>query len=630
MTRIFQMLFLIAFPLLQAQNYAISEIPENLKKDAYAVVRNENISISIESVNKIVYTKEWIVTVFEKSGDEYAMAYQMYEPNLKINSLEAVFYGPNGRELKKFKAKDFFDQSFISNGQMYTETRVKFLNYAPVVYPYTLHFTVNYTSSDTFIEPWVPVKMPNVAIEKSSYHLENHTDFKVLSKELNLADFNIPTQTAGQNSISYELKNQPAFENEELMPSLKYLYPYVEFSTSEFAIDGVKGSFTNWKELGVWYNTLLKGTSDLKPEQKLFFQNLVKDAQSDKEKVQILYKYLQNKTRYIGIQLGIGGLKPYPASYVESKSYGDCKALSNYLHAMLEAVGIPSYYTIIQAGPREDFFTDFASLAQGNHVILYVPLKEEEIWLEATSQTTAFNYLGNFTDNRKALLITPEGGEIKKTQSFSIEKNKEIIKGSAEIQPDGKLKGSVQFEFSGLQYDNIFRLKSETEKDQKKILQEILKELPNLAIQQHSIENDWENAVFKMDVNLESAQFAKNYGNSMTIGVLPIGGTSSNLKKIKDRQHPFEIRFGYTDQTDFEIILPKGFQIQEKFEPIIYANEFGTYLLNVEEIEKGKLNVSRKLVVKDGTYPKEKFNDYVEFRRKISSYDNAKILIEKI
>ncbi|MBA5629414.1 DUF3857 domain-containing protein [Moheibacter lacus] len=630
MNRFLLLIFICVFPILNAQNFSAQNISDELKKDAYAVIRNESIHIRFESIHKIVYSKELVITVFNKAGDAFATAYQMYEPSLKIHSLEAVYYNANGKEIKKFKTKDFSDQSYISNGQMYTDTRVKYLNYTPVTYPYTLHFKSNYTNSDTYLETWMPIKHPNLAIEKSSFTLENNANVKVLSKELNLEAFKIPTQNNEQSIITYEINNEIAFQEEELMPSLKYLFPYVAFSTSEFVIDGVKGSFTNWNELGIWYNTLLKGTNDLKPAQKAFFQDLVKDATSDKEKVQIVYKFLQNKTRYIGVQLGIGGLKPYPASYVENKSYGDCKALTNYLQSMLEAVGIPSYYTVIESGPREDFFTDFASLEQGNHVILYVPLEEEEIWLEATSQTTAFNYLGKFTDNRMALIITPDGAEIKKTQAFPTEQNLELIKGVGIISADGKLKTDIQYEVSGLQYDNIYRLHFETEKEQKKILQNIWNNLPNLTINQHKIENDWENARFKMKVNLESGQFAKNYGNSMTLNILPIGGMATNLKKMNDRQHPFEIRFGYTDQSEFEFQLPSGYKMSEKFQPILFADEFGTYLLSAEEKENGKLSVNRKLIIKDGTYPKEKFNDYVEFRRKISSFDNAKILIEKI
>ena len=69
---------------------------------------------------------------------------------------------------------------------------------------------------------------------------------------------------------------------------------------------------------------------------------MVKNATTDREKAAILYNYMQNNMRYVSIQLGIGGLRPFPASFVDDKKYGDCKALSNYLKSALDAVGVKS------------------------------------------------------------------------------------------------------------------------------------------------------------------------------------------------------------------------------------------------------------------------------------------------
>ncbi len=65
------------------------------------------------------------------------------------------------------------------------------------------------------------------------------------------------------------------------------------------------------------------------------------DHLTDKrQKVFALYDYLQKNTRYISVQLGIGGWQPFPADYVATKRYGDCKALSNFMVALLKEAGI--------------------------------------------------------------------------------------------------------------------------------------------------------------------------------------------------------------------------------------------------------------------------------------------------
>src|SRR5690606_4540730 len=103
---------------------------------------------------------------------------------------------------------------------------------------------------------------------------------------------------------------------------------------------------------------------------------------------------------------------------VEKTGYGDCKALSNYMVALLGSVGIKGYYSLIMAG--ENFTplqTDFPS-SQFNHVVVAVPNGSDTLWLECTSQTQPFGYLGSFTDDRYALMILDDGATLVKTGSY--------------------------------------------------------------------------------------------------------------------------------------------------------------------------------------------------------------------
>lgn len=617
---------------LSAQDFAVNNIPEELKKDAYAVVRIDDLKIEYQSSSKVKTTYNLAVTILNDAGIKYAYQPMSYDKSKKINKMEATLYDASGKKIRDLKNKDIKDVSAVDGFSMYIDDRIKYFDFTPTSYPFTIHYLLESESSNTlFLPKWVSVSDYNIGVENSSVTFINHTQVPIRIKESRFENWTV-IKSEETNSFHYEIKNIEPLKDETLSPSLSELVPKVIFAPTEFELEGVKGKFENWDDFGKWYyDNLLKGNQNLSQEDKINAKKLVEGVSDPIEKTRILYEYLQNKTRYINVSIGIGGWKPYPASYVSDKSYGDCKALSNYMMSLLETVGVKAFYTIVNAnGERKtDIDKDFAYM-QGNHIILNVPNGDETIWLECTSQQTAFNYLGKFTDDRYALSITPDGGKIVRTQTFPAETNKEIIHGKGQILSDGKMNAQFTIIDSGLQYDWTYQINFEDTKEQKRALNDFFSNLPNLNIKNYSFDNNRKEAIFTKNVELESSQFAKIFGNNMAVNILPAGLMTTNLKKDDNRKFPFEIRFGYTDETDFEITIPKEYKLEGIFEPIDFDSEFGSYELTVDVLEDNTLKVKRKFLVKDGEYSKEKFNDYVEFRRKISSFDNTKILLEKL
>jgi hypothetical protein len=63
------------------------------------------------------------------------------------------------------------------------------------------------------------------------------------------------------------------------------------------------------------------------------------------------------------------------------------------------------------------------------------------------------------------------------------------------------------------------------------------------------------------------------------------------------------------------VSLPKNYKIDELPENVTINSEFGIYKLNF--VKNGEeLKVNRTIRINKGLYPKEKYNDYVNFRKK--------------
>lgn len=613
-----------------AQNYAVDQIPDDLIKDAYAVVRKNEEKIELLKVDELKYTEDVVVTVLTKAGDNYVGAQANYDANTKIDLFEATLYDANGKEIKKFKTKDFGDQSYVTDGQMYTDDRIKYLNYTPTNYPYTIHYKIVTTNKNTlWIPRWSPIRAANLSIEKSSYQFVNKTSSTIRLKEDNFKGFDI-AKTGNNNNLSYSLNNVLAFNEEDQMVGSQKIFPRAILASNQINIDGVKGNFDNWNDYGKWtFDNLIRSKLDFTPSQKSTFQNMVKDAKSDEEKVQILYKYLQNKVRYIGVQLGIGGLSPFPNSYVESKSYGDCKALSNYMIGMLDAVNIKSYHTILFAGNPIDI-DEQMMYQQGNHMIVYIPLNGKDIWLEATSQTAPYNYLGDFAGNRKVLIVDEKGGKIIPSQQFKTEDNQLFVNGNATLLADGTLNFDFSETSKGLIYENFARFNQLSEKDLDVRLKNRFSYLQGISFKKKEFNNDWKNAVFTSNFEFSAPNYAKIQGNNIILNIIPVNKEETSVKKMKDRKFDFNIETGYVDEVSYTLTLPSGYKLPQKFDAITVKSAFGEYQLEINPKENNAFEIKRIYKQFSGTFSKEKYNEYVEFRRQISGYDNTKLLLEKL
>ena len=130
---------------------------------------------------------------------------------------------------------------------------------------------------------------------------------------------------------------------------------------SDVEMGEYKGSMNTWNDYAKFYGSLQKGPGDILPDEtKQKVHELIRDIKDPETNVAVLYNYLQQNTHYVGIQLGIGGWQTYDASYVATKKYGDCKALSNFMVSLLKEAGIKGHAVVIEAGKEEkDFVTDF-------------------------------------------------------------------------------------------------------------------------------------------------------------------------------------------------------------------------------------------------------------------------------
>lgn len=623
--------FCLAIGVAQETNYSITQIPEELLENADAIVRMDEIDIEIKSISSMEITERKAITIRNKSGERQLRLADGYDKETKIKSIGAVVYNAFGKEIKRIKRKDFNDYAAVDGFSLYVDNRVLHHRYIPVAYPYTVEFTTVKQTSDTGAIPqWYFLGGYSQSVEKSSYKVSYPSeDFKPVFKEKNLDEYEVVKKEV-EGQVTYTAKGLKAIKYEEMCPNFKKLTPKLMVRLPKFSYKGYKAEIADWNDMGEWIETrLLEGRQELPETTIQEVKNLVAGSETNLEKAKRVYEYVQDNTRYVSVQIGIGGFQPISAVEVDQVKYGDCKGLSNYTKALLEAVGVDAYYVHVDAGAEKvDFEEDFADLIQGNHAILAIPYQGQYYWIDCTSQVHPFGFVGDFTDDRQVLVVTPKGGEIVKTVGYTNEDNYQKMLSEYTVDAKGNIKGDISILTKGIQYDNRFHMESRSKEECEKYYKNSWSYINGIEIEKASFKNDKDKIEFTEDIKVSASNYLVANGDEYLLPINTFNRYSNVPSRYKNRILPFEVKRGFLDEDKFIINLPTSLELGSMPEAVSIENKYGVYKTQLSKNAEGKLEYSRSLLLKKGYYSNEEFKDFRKFMRSIAKYDNQKIVLK--
>jgi hypothetical protein len=256
-----------------------------------------------------------------------------------------------------------------------------------------------------------------------------------------------------------------------------------------------------------------------------------------------------------------------------------------------------------------------------------VPQPKDTIWLECTSQTQPFNFLGSFTDDRHALIMTEDGGKLVKTPRYPKEINTQIRNVKIEIDDNGNAKASVNTVFKGLQYENREKINEKSAKDQNDFLKSVYP-ISGMEIKSSQfIENKDEipSIVEKLDLNLP--MFASISSKRMFVKLNQFSSTV-NVPKNEERKIPFQLRYEFIDIDTVQIVAPEGYALESMPKPIDLNTKFGSYSFSVAQ-NGNTFNCIRKYSSEKNTFDPDDYKAFYEFKKQISTADKAKLVFVK-
>ena len=620
-----------SFPIL-GQSYSAFTIPESLSKDADGVVRLEEGAYEVVSLDKAIYTYKKVVTILNANAQDDAQFVLYYDDNDKIKDLEAKVYNPMGIEVESYGKKDFQDYSAIDNGTLYSDSRVKYIDLRRREYPFTVEFAYQVEYNNLYSAPtWTVYDNFEISVEKSLYQVLYDEEYPVRYKSLHTEVQPSKIQKGKSIGLKWEFSMLQGIPYEPFSNGSLSLRPEIRVAPTQFDYGGFKGDASTWDGFSTWQVKLSQDLEEVPEEIVAELKRLVKDLTTEEEKISAVYNFMQNSTRYISVQLGIGGLKPFSPAYVAENGYGDCKALTFYTKKLLEEVGIKSYYSLIYAGnPKKEVLADFPSHSF-NHAILFVPTVQDTTWLECTNQNIPAGYLGSFTADRKALVIADDGtSQLVTTPDYKGENNKVYMNATLKLKEGNYAYADIHFQLLGVgtELHNLNFYIKEGRKAQENWIKEFV-DLSDYSLADFSMQSMNDSIPkIEVDMSLNVKSFSTTVSDKMLFSPAELIPLGSRSRSDKDRQS--EVYLNYTTSFDFSTMIevPTDYSVNSLPDNKVIKTDFGTYTISYEKQDNG-LMFKRQLSYNNGTYPKEEYKDFVAFLKEIKDLEKRRVMLIK-
>lgn len=597
---------------------------------ANSVVVDSRTEIECKSMTQSITKESRTITVLDRKGLEAAQFICGCDMFRSLQKFSGEVLNASGQSVRKIKKSELQRSEYSSS--LTTDDYIYYYECNYPSFPFTVKYEWEIKCNNGLIG--YPTFMPqndfNQGVEKASYRIElpagQSCRYQVLNTQGKEIQVKESTGPEGQHVIEATAGKLSPILEEPFAPSFSELFPRIYFAPAAFKYDKSEGDISTWKKYGEWQYQLLEGRDVLTEPFRSKLLELTANCTTDREKVKVVYDYLAKTTRYVSIQLGIGGLQPIAAADVCRAGFGDCKGLSNYTRTMLKELGISSTYTVIST-TNERLLPDFSSANQMNHVILQVPLPQDTLWLECTNPSLPFGYVHQSIAGHDALLIEPTGGRLHTLPTYPDSLNTQCLKATITLSPTAE----AQIEASELsrlfQYEDeagIVYLEPNKQKDR-------IRSGINLShadiVRVQINERKEKDPSIDIQFTAKSNQYGQKTGNRLFIPV-NVFRKGFSVPPLTKRTYPIQINYGYSDTDSIRIILPEGYGIEGLPKPIEVKSDFGRFRSAIQ-MEGKEVTIIQQLFISKGVYAPEVYAAFLDFRKQVAAQYNGKIILKK-
>lgn len=381
-------------------------------------------------------------------------------------------------------------------------------------------------------------------------------------------------------------------------------------------------TYQTWDQVGRYYWGLVRDQLTPNEELRQTVDRVLKgvDRKDQQAVVRAIYDFVVTNTRYVALEFGIHGYKPYRVDRVLARRFGDCKDKASLIHSMLKVAGVDSRLVLLRMRNLGAIGEEPASLAAFNHAIVYVP--QFDLYLDGTAEFHGARELPSADRVANVLIVQPDGkSTFLTTPEAKAEDNTTQLTMDVALKPDGgaEVKGATQV--SGQSAPEYRRAYSTAGTRKSTFERAWAQSFPGLTVHEVGLSDT---SVLDKDVSVDFKMSIPRYSEVLpgALRFLPFGTGRTYQQayaSLAERRFDLVMQSPWRNRFTLRYALPAGYSVAELPQEVKEETPFGRLHLTYR--------MDGNTLVADGevalTVARVKAEDYPAFREFLGRVDRA-------
>jgi hypothetical protein len=391
-------------------------------------------------------------------------------------------------------------------------------------------------------------------------------------------------------------------------------------------------TYQNWEQVGRYYWGLVRDQLVPNEELKRAVETALKgvDRKDEAKVVAALYGFVVTNTRYVALEFGIHGYKPYRVDRILARRFGDCKDKASLIHAMLKVAGVDSRLVLLRMRNLGTLAPEVASLAAFNHAIVYVP--KLDLYLDGTAEFHGSRELPSADRVANVLIVEPEApSRFLTTPEAAPEENTTSISVEVTLKPDGSATSKGQLSARG---QGAPELRRQYETPGTRVVtfeQQWAQSYPGVKAAEVTV-SDPKDLESPMSVKFAAAMPRYAEAGPGMVRFFPFGSSrqfTQALAPLSERTSDLVFPGVWVNELETTYTFPANWTVNEVPSDVLEESPFGTLKISASRLDGNKLRVTGRLVMAKARITAKEYGAYRAWLMRVDQAFSRKLAAQQ-